>query len=233
MGDIGIPFLIVAALARELAPLGREPRADVALIETGEGTGNAERAVRSWLERRNARAVIGIGFAGALSSSLKVGDCLIAREVRGAGREGESFAASPALLSAAEQVGIDGLRFGTAITVDEIVCKAIEKRRLAALLAQDETGCVDMESTAIARACSERDVPFLIARSITDLLDEDLPIDFNRCRTGDGRVSAQKVIRAALMRPRSFKGLLELKRRSEVCAESLASFVRHLLLLIT
>jgi adenosylhomocysteine nucleosidase len=152
--------------------------------------------------------------------------------VREVGREGESFAASPILLSAAEHVEIDGLRFGTAITVDEIVGKAIEKRHLAALLEQDEIGCVDMESSAIARACTERDVPFLIARSITDLLDEDLPVDFNRCRTDDGRVSAQKVIRAALMRPRSFKGLFELKRRSEVCAEKLASFVHQLLPLV-
>jgi nucleoside phosphorylase len=200
------PLLVVAALARELAPLGRDARGGIALIETGEGVRNAERAVRSWLERRDARAVLGIGFAGALSSSLRVGDCVIARDVRGAGHAGESFASSSALLSAAEQVRIDGLRFGTAITVDEIVGKAVEKRRLAALLAQDEIGCLDMESSAIARVCSERGVPFLVARTITDLLDEDLP-----------------------MRPQSLKGLIELKRRSEACAENLASFVLQML----
>jgi len=225
-------LLVVAALARELEPLGREPRAGVALIETGEGTGNAERAIRSWLERRNARAVLGIGFAGALSDSLRVGDCVIACEVRGPDRDGETFAASSNLLSAAELVGIGGLRFGIAITVDEIVVEAAAKRRLAALLSKDKIGCVDMESIAIARVCSERGIPFLIVRAITDLLDEDLPVDFNRCRTVDGRVSAQKVIRAALLRPRSFKGLLELNRRSEVCAEKLASFIRQLLPLV-
>lgn len=223
------PLLVVAALARELAPLVREARADVALIETGEGIRNSERAVRSWLDQRAACAVLGIGFAGALSPSLAVGDLVIARSVRGADRAGESFISSPVLLSAAGQVRIEGMHFGAAITVDEIVGEASAKRRLATLLARDEIGCVDMESSAIARACGERKLPFLIVRSITDLLDEDLPLDFNRCRTVDGRVSAQRVIRAALARPRSFKGLLELKRRSDQCAERLAAFVRQLL----
>ncbi|HVG21792.1 MAG TPA: hypothetical protein VNI02_22340 [Blastocatellia bacterium] len=226
------PLLVAAALARELAPLGREPLADMALIETGEGRLNAERAVRSWLDRRRARAVLCVGFGGALSASLKVGDLVIAREARGVDGGGESFVASAALLAAARQVRIEGLRFGTAITVDEIACEANAKRQVARLLAKGEVGCVDMESSAVARLCAERGLPFLIARSITDLLDEDLPIDFNRCRTSDGRVNARRVIRAALARPQSLKGLLELKRRANHCAERLAEFVRQLLPLI-
>jgi adenosylhomocysteine nucleosidase len=223
------PLLVVAALARELAPLGREARAGMVLIETGEGIRNSERAVRSWLDQRAARAVLGIGFAGALSASLKIGDLVIARNVCGADRAGESFVSSPVLLSAAGRVRLEGLSFGTAITVDEIVGEASAKRQLSTLLARDEIGCVDMESSAVARVCGERNLPFLIVRSITDLLGEDLPLDFNRCRAADGRVSAQRVIRAALARPKSFKGLLELRRRSDLCAERLAAFVRLLL----
>ncbi|MFP5260909.1 MAG: hypothetical protein ACLGJB_03265 [Blastocatellia bacterium] len=231
-GERVIPLLVVAALGRELAPLGRYPSAGVALMETGEGMRNAGRAVRSWLDRRSARAVLCVGFGGALSNSLKPCDLVVAREVRSARSEGESFASSKALLSAAAQVKLDGLTFGTAITVNEIACEAGAKRRLAALLAPDEVGCVDTESSAIALTCGERDIPFLVVRSITDLLDEDLPIDFNRCRTSDGRVSSQRVIRAALARPQSFRGLLELKRRSDECAGRLAAFVWQLLPLI-
>ncbi|HEX8088091.1 MAG TPA: hypothetical protein VF762_04520 [Blastocatellia bacterium] len=226
------PLLVVAALGRELAPLGRQSLADLALMETGEGARNAERSVRSWLNRRSARAVLCIGFGGALSDSLRPCDLVIAREVRGASREGESFASSQALLSAAGQVEIQGVSFGTAITVGEIACEANAKRRLASLLARDEIGCVDTESSAVARVCGERGVPFLTVRSITDLLDEDLPVDFNRCRASDGGVSSRRVIRAAFARPQSFRGLLELKRRSDQCAERLAAFVRQLLPLI-
>lgn len=225
-------LLVVAALGRELAPLRRQPLTDLALMETGEGMRNAGRAIRSWLNRRSARAVLCIGFGGALTGSLRPCDLVIAREVRGADGERESFACSQALLSAAGQVKIEGLSFGTAITVDEIACEANAKRRLATFLARGEVGCVDTESSAVARACGERGLPFLIVRSITDLLDEDLPVDFNRCRSSDGRVSNQRVIRAALARPQSFRGLLELKRRSDRCAERLAAFVGQLLPLV-
>ena len=89
-----------------------------------------------------------------------------------------------------------------------------------------------MESTAIASVCARRGVPFLIARSITDLLNEDLPLDFNQCRDREGRVNSIKVMKAALLKPGSFSGLLELRKRSELCAERMAEFVRKLTPLI-
>jgi adenosylhomocysteine nucleosidase len=217
--------LIAAALRREFAPLVRNPLAGLALVETGEGTRNAGRALRSWLEKRGARAVINIGMAGALSPLLRVGDIVVAREVR---NDTESFDASASpLFQAALRIG--NARPGVAITVDEIVCEAEAKRRLAERLGASEVGWVDMESAAIASASVRLNVPFLVVRCISDALDEDLPLDFNRCRNSDGRVSPRKVIRSALLRPRAFKGLFELRRRSEMCAERLADFIRELL----
>ena len=86
-----------------------------------------------------------------------------------------------------------------------------------------------MESAAIASVCNSLNVPFLIARSISDMFDEDLPLDFNRCRTSDGRVSPRKVVQSLIWRPRALKGLIELQRRSEMCAEKLAAFIGELL----
>ena len=90
-----------------------------------------------------------------------------------------------------------------------------------------------MESTAIASVCGRRGLPFLIARSITDLLDEDLPLDFNQFRNCDGRVDQKRVVRAALLKPSAFKGLLNLRKRSKLCAERLTQFVRRLVPLIS
>jgi len=223
------PVLVVAALSRELAQLEREAPPGLALLETGEGILNAERHLEAWLERGRARAVISIGFAGALSPSLIAGDLVIAGEVRGA-------KASPdeKLLSAATQVQTSHrwIRVGVALTSQEILWKAEQKRALAASLAKDETGFVDMESTAIAGVCGRRGLPFLVARSITDLLDEDLPLDFNKFRNSDGRVDQNKVARAAMLRPGSIKGLMELRKRSKLCAERMAEFVRELVRLI-
>src|SRR5262249_6531667 len=62
-------ILVAAALGRELQPLKRERRSDLLLVETGEGTTNASREIGRALDAA-PRAVVGIGFAGALSSSL-------------------------------------------------------------------------------------------------------------------------------------------------------------------
>lgn len=221
--------LVVAALGRELAALRREAHPRVALLETGEGCKNAGQAARSWLDAETPQAVLGIGFAGALSRSLDVGALLVARECRSS--TGESVATTPTLVEAARRIPADGLAvaFGVTLTVDEVVCQAEGKRRLALTLATGELGCVDMESFAVARACAERRIPFLIVRCVSDLFAEDLPVDFNRCRGADGRVNNLKVIASAIGRPSSIKGLLELRKRAMVCSEKLANFVRRLL----
>lgn len=217
--------LIVAALRRELAVIARDKNPEVALLDTGEGPHNAERALRDWLHNSRARAVINVGLAGALSTSLAAGDLVIAREIRGADGMFDATA-SPLFRTAAE---IAGVRIGTAITRDEIVCKAVDKRRLAQSAGVSQPAWVDMESAAIATVCAESEVPYLIVRAISDAFDEDLPLDFNRCRDHRGRVSARKVVQAVIIRPRAFKGLLQLSRRADLCAANLASFVRQLL----
>jgi adenosylhomocysteine nucleosidase len=230
VSDGEIPLAVVAALKRELLPLGRKAHHNLALIETGAGAQNAERHLRWWLERSRTRAVIGIGFAGALSPSLQVGDLMVARKVLGG--NGEKLAANSApLISAVGQMGLDGLavRFGTIITANKIAGESKDKRSLAVALPANEIGCVDIESSAVAKVCTEHHIPFLIVRCITDVFDEDLPIDFNRCRNSDGDLSYVKVLKAALLNPRSFKGLWELRRRSQACAEQLALFVQRLL----
>jgi adenosylhomocysteine nucleosidase len=225
----GARVLVIAALGRELAALRRESHPRVALLETGEGTTKAGQAARSWLDAETPQAVLGLGFAGALSRSLDVGDLLVARECRTSG--GDSVATTPTMLEAARRIQANGLavRFGVTLTVDQVVCQAEGKRKLAMTLAPDEIACVDMESSAIARACAERGVPFLIVRCVSDLFAEDLPVDFNRCREADGQINNWKVIASAIGRPSSIKGLLELRKRAMNCSEKLADFVRRLL----
>lgn len=222
------PILVVAALKYELEKLNRSEHPGLALLETGEGVANAERQLETWFERRSARAVLSIGFAGALSAGLRVGDLVVAKSVHGSNAEPD-----PKLLAAAARVQLDAaVHFGVALTSERILWRAAEKGVLASSLGANETGFVDMESTAIASVCARRGVPFLITRSITDLLNEDLPLDFNRCRDRDGRVSPAKVMKAALLKPGSFTGLLELRKRSELCAERMAEFVHKLTPLI-
>lgn len=222
------PILVVAALRYELEKLHRTTDIGLARLETGEGVANAKQHLDSWLERNAARAVLSIGFAGALSSSLRAGDLVIAEDIRDSRERPDA-----GLLAAARQVRVElPVHFGVAVTSNQVLWQAESKRALAASLGTSQIGFVDMESTAIAGVCASRGVPLLIIRSISDLLHEDLPLDFNRCRNREDRVDPRKVVTAALLRPASFKGLFELRKRSRLCAERLGEFVESLAALI-
>lgn len=224
------PILVVAALGRELASLNREAVDGVALLETGEGADNARGSLEAWFKQNRARAMVSIGFAGALSNALQAGDLVVVSKVRDGVAQPDN-----ALRSAAETVQIAKVPVhqGIAITTDEIIWQAESKRALAATLDEAEIGIVDMESTAIAGVCARAGLPFLIVRSITDLLDEDLPLNFNLYRGDDGQVDSARIVKAALLRPRALWGLMELRRRSELCAQRMAGFVRLLAPLIS
>jgi len=221
------PVVVFAALSEELASLRRRSRSDLELIRTGVGITNADRTVRWRLQQAKLRAVLGIGFAGGLSPSLQVGDLVVARQIRGS----SISESSRELLQAAESVHADGLavHFGIATTVSDFICESRSKHDLAKTLGNEEIAWVDMESAAVAHACSEYGVPFLIVRCISDRFDEDLPLDFNRCRNTDGNISPAKVAWAALLHPRAFGRLRDLQKRSQACAEKLAQFVEELI----
>jgi adenosylhomocysteine nucleosidase len=220
--------LVVAALGRELEVLAARPNPDLSLLETGEGTANATRAISEALSRLKPRAVVAIGFAGALSEALVAGDLVVVSRVAGVA----STANSKLLPERAQAVRLEGIRIGTAITVDAVVCDAARKRRLAVSLEPGEIGVVDMESSAVARECNEHRVPFLIVRAVTDLLNENLPVDFNRCRGADGRVSSVRVVLESISKPGSLRGLRELNRRAKLCSARLADFVERFSLLL-
>jgi adenosylhomocysteine nucleosidase len=208
-------ILVVAALKREFAPLARKKLAGVECLATGEGRANAEGVLSARLDKENAEAVICLGLAGALSPSLRIGDLVVDK--------GKWLGAD--VLAAAAPLTV---HLGKIITIDEIV-GARGKRELAAGLATGEIACVDMESAAVMKICDQRRIPFLLVRVVSDLADEDLPLDFNACRDASGRISNAKVLRAVAQKPQALKGLLELNRRAGLGAENLAVFVERLL----
>jgi adenosylhomocysteine nucleosidase len=220
------PLLVVAALELELAPLRRRMMQDLTLLVTGEGPDNARRALAASLEQTRQPAVIAIGFAGALSPQLRVGDLVVVTAIGGS----HALAPSPRFLSAAQGLAErdSSIHFGAAVTTPDVICSADEKRQLATEMSAWSPLCVDMESAGFVAACSETGIPLLIVRSISDLYDEDLPVDFNRCRGEDGRISRLRVIREVALKPSAVRPLIELGNRSRLCAERLADFVEKL-----
>jgi adenosylhomocysteine nucleosidase len=102
-----------------------------------------------------------------------------------------------------------------------VVWQALEKRRLQGLT--DAVG-LDMESAALAAVAQERDLPMAIVRTVSDLADEDLPLDFNLFLRPTGWLNGMQSL---MSRPSSLGGLNRLRKQSRVAAARLTEWFQR------
>lgn len=199
------------------------------VLQTGVGPQKAEASARALFQRQTFCLSLSTGFACALTVA-EIGDVLMGtevamvdsvnagrldyRDVPGAGRD---------RFCAAVGEPRQGPRClnGRFVSVDRIVGRASDKGALA-----QRTGAVglDMESAALAREAGRAQVPFAIVRTVSDLLEEELPLDFNLFLRPTGWL---KGIGAVLAHPAaSLSGLLRLRRQSTLAARNLTKVLR-------
>ncbi len=236
---------IVSAMAEELAPLARRlarPRRarvrglavrhgelcgrQVCLAVAGEGGRLAAAALERLLSEVRLEALLGIGVAGGLTADLAAGDRVASRRVVSAGA---AILEPPEWEWSERLARMEGLRGGTVVTVNDIAHRPADKRRLAVRLQLEECAVIDLESAAWAAAAAGRGLPWLVLRSVSDALDEELPLDFNRFRRADGSVSRARVAARALLRPKLIGELDRLRRRVDESATALADATEGLL----
>ncbi|MCC6699872.1 MAG: hypothetical protein IT365_29890 [Candidatus Hydrogenedentes bacterium] len=221
-----LPWCIIAAMHSELSAVKHLKLPHLQYLETGIGPSNAEKAIVSYLGKHTTSCAVHIGYAGALSHALSVGDVVVADAITGA----EDCPVDPKLQCVVEALSPSGVRVcrGKVVTLDRILGTAAEKQEAARTYAAGLPACVDMESAPVAKACAAQGVPYVALRCITDTLDDDLPIDFNECRGRDGNIHTMRIMWAAAHHPSSIAGLLEMRRRARDCARNLAEVVRCL-----
>jgi len=197
------------------------------LVRTGMGLERADQAAARLLAHQPFSLAVSTGFACALIT-VEIGALLVGRDVVLAG--GQEADASPAIeVTGVERDTIMGLvegvgqasHVGRFVSTDRIVGSASEKKRFACA-----TGAIglDMESAALAAEAQRAQVPFVIVRAASDLLDEDLPLDFNLFLRPTGWV---KGVAALLGNPSSVAGLCRLRRQSRAAAKNLTMFFRR------
>jgi adenosylhomocysteine nucleosidase len=76
----------------------------------------------------------------------------------------------------------------------------------------------------LAAEAQRAQVPFVIIRTVSDLLDEDLPLDFNLFLRPTAWL---KGVGALLWNPSSVLGLLRLRRQSQAAAINLTAFFQR------
>jgi adenosylhomocysteine nucleosidase len=184
----------------------------VKLAVAGVGVENSYKAARDLIERFGVRRIVSIGFAGALTGPLHVGDVVVADRVLDV-RTGAKFDCG------SEPWPIAGARRGALLCSAEVITAAAEKRALA----EKWTAlAVDMESAGVAHAAAERGIEFAAVKAITDTSDQSIAIDFARCRSDDKGFSLRKIVAEGIRRPHGIRDLWMLATAARVAARALA-----------
>ena len=219
----------VATIAGVRCHIGQRGGHTYWLIQTGVGPAAAGTVAERVLKAQAMSLVMSTGFACALVPA-QVGDLIVGTAVSSVYDEGtwamrndpvlcdETVRAG--LLTVAQDAGLVA-RVGTVVSSGTVVWQAEEKRRLRRLT--DATG-LDMESAAVAAVAQERGLPMAIVRTVSDLVDEDLPLDFNLFLRPTGWIKGMQSI---IGRPASIKGLNRLRKQSRMAADRLTEWFQR------
>ena len=159
-------------------------------------------------------AVVSVGLCGALSEDLEAGQIVVASEVKAA----MSSEVLPACAIESEQLFVSGPVFSQ----DRIASTAAEK---AHLRQQHGSLAVEMEAFGVAARAKRAGLPFYCIKAVADRANESFGIDFNECRSPEGKIRRGKIILKAVARPTVIPELFRLKRRAEMAAGALGDFL--------
>jgi adenosylhomocysteine nucleosidase len=208
--------IVLFALEREAAPFRRLARGLVQIHVTGVGRKRTRAALIEILSESISRScVITAGFCGALQPDLKVGDVVIANEV--VDQFGHSW---PATGNSNHPVQSKRCL----LTVNHLIANVNEKQRLGEFHKAD---VVDMESAAVAEVCTDRNVPFLAVRAVSDTVDTELSPELVKLLSG-GSVSVWNAVRALIGKPTLLGEFRRLARDTKMAARNLAKILESI-----
>jgi adenosylhomocysteine nucleosidase len=215
---------IVAALEREVRPLGRKWRVhdrehdgrrfrffqkdETVLVCGGIGSIAARRATEAIIALFQPKMVYSAGFAGALDPGLKVSDIL-----------------RPSRVINASDASITNIAEGSGVLVSfGSVASPEQKAKL-----RDSFGAqaVDMEAASVARAAEARGVAFGVVKAISDEIDFEFPA-MERFVDSDGRFSEGRFGVFVAMRPWFWARVFRLARNSNRAAQALCEYLDKL-----
>lgn len=195
------------------ANIGRD---EVTVLLTGMGAKNAVKAISS-IPVEAHDVCISTGLAGSLDLALTPGDIVVARSSQTLDQV-EKIASDPALVDLALSAGATPVNI--ALTSEKIVATVDEKEKLSR-----KGSIVEMESAHILAAATEKLVPCVSLRAISDAADEDLPVDFGRVLDSYGHLKVGGLIKEVGLSPYRIPMLLQFSRQSRAAAKSLADFL--------
>jgi adenosylhomocysteine nucleosidase len=197
-------LLVLCAQAVEAAAV-RESGVECHLIVCGVGFKAATTAAAESIESARPDLVLSVGTCGALREGLQLGDVFSPGRILSVHGDFDllRLQAPDAVLVSQDQV---------AVTVQQ---KAALRFRGGDI--------VDMEAGAIARVCEARNLPFACLKAVSDLAGEDLPLDFNLYRDGQGKFQTTRIALAGIFQ---LPALVRLNSQNKLAAQALGRTLR-------
>jgi len=210
---------------------GQYGDADVLLVRTGMGRRMAEAAINYILDCYPVSTVISFGLCGGLTEELQAGDVVLCSPLyRGDGDISMERGSSGTCHSDAGLLSLAGNGFesrhirwvqGACVTVPKVVSKPKSKQDLGKAFS---AVAVDMESYWIAKIVSERRIPFLAVRTVSDAMGDALP-PFDRFVNPDGSLQRRKAALYFLSHPQDLIRLFRLYRNAPTATRNLATAI--------
>lgn len=174
------------------------------VVESGPGFRAARAATLQFITQRRPDLIISAGTCGALDPNLTLGQVLTVSRVQSPIGEFPTIASQGVVLH----------------SQDAVAATALDKRELF----RSGAVIVDMEAAAVASVCRDHNIPFACVKSVSDLADEDLPLDFNRYRDAAGRFQNSRIAFAGIIKGKIF-ALMRLARQSSLAAKQLGAHI--------
>lgn len=161
----------------------------VVVATSGVGKVNAAFTTTSLILKYQPEAVLNIGSAGGLLPNQKVGDVVVARVLQyhdfdigpTTNTDPRFIFYSDESLSHKLEMLLDQLEVtyheGLMVSGDQFILKTMDAfKRIQEVF--PKAHCVEMEATAIAHVCSKMAVPFVVMRSLSDVVLDNEGMDF-------------------------------------------------------
>ena len=181
---------------------------DLVIAYSKIGKVNAALTAATVIEKFGSEVVLFSGVAGAIDSSLKIGDLIVASSLCQHDVDITAFGhpygfvpesklhikADKKLIALAKKVAIARgleLKEGIIATGDQFIADPAKKEWIASTFKAD---AIEMEGAAVAAVCDVFNVPFFVLRAISDAADMDASFDFDEFLFNSSKISAEFII---------------------------------------
>lgn len=210
---------------------------EITIVQTGMGIVRSKAALKVVLERSKPDCIVSVGFAGALYHGSSPGDLVLVSRfflLPAGGEESANFTFMQSEVKLNRPLpdplverlsGMSRIRQGSIITLKQPMKKTVLAEQIPKGL---HFPVCDMETFGLAELSRERDVPFLAVRSVSDILDEEVPPELIGVVDEMGEPKLGRLFHAVTTNPALVTDVLRLRRNSETAARNLGLFIKEL-----